>query len=202
MHNISNQDTTHFIPHTNGFHGTFKAFYPGVDGKTLFSPAYHDSVYTLGKDSLTLKYAFDFRPHKVSGEEMIAEIRRSGTMRTPPNRIFASGNYGDFKNYFAFDLFKEDMEKRYIQQAVIYDKKSSSIFTMDESSDDILFSEIFRPYYITADNQWVCAVSPLDLKENLKQIEKGNFSYPDDILSQIKNMKDSDNPVVVVLHFK
>ena len=67
---------------------------------------------------------------------------------------------------------------------------------MDESSDDILFSEIFRPYYITADNKWVCAVSPIDLKENLKQIEKGDFSYPDDIVSQIKGLRDSDNPVV------
>ena len=44
----------------------------------------------------------------------------------------------------------------------------------------------------------VCTVYPIDLKENLKQIEKGVFSYPDDIFSQIKNMKDSNNPVVVI----
>ncbi len=78
----------------------------------------------------------------------------------------------------------------------------SLLLIMDESSDNILFSEIFRPFYITADNKWVCTVSPIDLKENLKQIEKGIFSYPDDIISQIKNMKDSDNPVLVVLGFK
>jgi len=199
---VSNQDTTHFIPHTNGFHGTLRAFYPGVDGNTLFSPAYHDSVYTLGRDSLTLKYAFDFGPHKVSGEDIMAEIKRSGLPRTPPNRIFASGNYGDFKNFFVFDIFRENMEKRYFQQAMIYDKTNSNISILDDSSDDILFSQIVRPYYITADNKWVCTVSPLDLKEHLKQIEKGPFSYPDDIVSQIREMKESDNPVVVVFHFK
>jgi len=52
----------------------------------------------------------------------MAEIRKAGTMRTPPNRLLAIGNYGDFKNYFVFDLFKENSEKRYFQQTMIYDK--------------------------------------------------------------------------------
>jgi hypothetical protein len=42
----------------------------------------------------------------------------------------------------------------------------------------------------------------MDLKENLKQIEKGIFTYPDDIVRQIEGMKESDNPVVAVFYFK
>ena len=51
----------------------------------------------------------------------------------------------------------------------------SPLLILDESSDNILFAEIVRPFYITPDNKWVCTVSPIDLKENLKQIEKGIF---------------------------
>lgn len=202
LYNIESADTLHFISHTNRFAGTFRSFYPGVNGIMLFSPPYHDSIYTLGKDSITLKYAFDFGPYYLSGEEYGAAIRKIGELRTPPNRIISIGNYGDFENYFVFDLMMEDNAKEYQQQTMIYNKETEIISIIDESSDDILFSEIESPYFVSQDNKWVCSVSPLILKENLDQIiQNKDFNYQDNIIEVINNLKEDDNPVLVIFSF-
>ncbi|MEA1877266.1 MAG: 6-bladed beta-propeller [Bacteroidota bacterium] len=192
-----------FIPHVNGYNGYGKAIYTQSDQSYLYSPSYHDSIYSLEEDSIVLQYAFEFGPYQWSGEDQVAEYARTKGMSYPANKLTPAGPYFDFGNLFYFLLFIEDKDNRYTIDPFLWMKEDEKLIRLGDDSDDILFCSSAYPVAITPQNEWVAPLGAYELIESKDKIKQNqSFRYSKKLLQQIENLKEDDNPVLAIFELK
>jgi len=200
---LSGEETKNFIPFVNGYNGYGNAISTQADHSYLFSPSYHDSVYRLGKDSLILEYAFDFGPYQWSGEEQV-QYSKDHRMSYPPNKLApVTTNLFDFGEFFHFAMFIEDEDKRYRIDPFLWMKKDKQLVRFNDDSDDILFCYSHTVVGMSPKNEWISYVGAIDLKESYEKISQNEtFDYPKDLLKQIMQLDEEDNPVLIYYNLK
>ncbi len=192
-----------FIPHVNGCDQYGPAIETQADGSFLYSPSFHDSVYSLEEDTILLKYAFDFGNYNFSGEDQMAESRKNNRTSYPPKRLWLAGRYFDLGNLFHFALFVDDRSERYNIDPFLWDKKSQTLTRLDDNSDDILFGSSYDITSVSPEGEWISAQGALELIESRDKIAQNkNFKYPDGFINQVDNLKEDDNPVLVFYTMK
>lgn len=200
---IGTSEIETFIPHVNGCDQYGAEIETQGDGSFLYSPSFHDSIYCLEKDSIYLKYAFDFGQYKFSGEDQMAEYRKNNRMVYPPNRIWLAGRYFELGNLFHFALFVDDQSDQYTIDPFLWDKKSQSLIRLDDNSDDIIFGSTFDLTAVSPEGEWISAQQASELIDGRDKISQNeNFKYPQGFINQIDNLKEEDNPVLVFYKIK
>ncbi len=200
---MEKSETTPFIPHVNGYNGYGNAIETQADGSFLYSPGFHDSVYTLLDDTIKLKFAFDFRPYQFTGEDQMAELANNHRMSYAAGRLFPAGPYYDFPDFFHFRLFTDELSERYSIETILWMKEDQSMFHLDDNSDDILFCYSEHITGVSPDNEWIAVIDPVDLLESKDKIkENQSFKYSNKLHQQIENLKEDDNPVLAIFELK
>jgi len=199
---LSGEETKNFIPFVNGYNGYGNAIFTQADHSYLYSPTYHDSIYSLGKDSLVLEYAFDFGPFQWSGEE---QVRHSSDHRMsyPPNKLAPGSSFFDFGKFLHFTMFIEDENDRYTIDPFLWIKEDDKLIRMNDDSDDILFCGSHNVVGVSPNNEWISYADAIGLIESYALIsQNAAFKYPKDLLDQIKKLEEEDNPVLIFYTLK
>ncbi len=200
---ITRSEIKQFIPYVNGYNGYGPAIKTQADGSYLYSPTFHDSIYSLEEDTILIQYAFDFGQYKFSGEDQMAEKAKTGKENYPPKKIGLKGPYYELGNLFHFSLWVDDRDKQYNMYPSLWDKKNQTMIRLDDNSDDILFGSTYDITSVSPDGEWISAQLAYELIESRDKIAQNtSFKYPAELLQQIDKLKEDDNPVLVFYKMK
>ena len=194
---LSTNTIKSYLPHTNGWDAYGKTIYTQGDHSFLFSPQYHDSVYTFSGDSILLRYAFDMGPHLWTGEMQNAEFQKTWRMTYPPGKLEPAGPFFDLGRYFSFCMFYEDDNQEYTIGAFLWDSEANRLIALDEHSDDLLFASSYALQAVSEKGEWVVPLSADELVAARDQIA-GNPHLKNNqkLLQQIDQLDPEDNMVL------
>jgi len=164
------------------------------NGQVYFKESFNPSAYIITKDSLELKYKFDFGSYKIPERFWEVDIMQGFEMISTTG--FANiYNYIENENYSIFEIYiQKEGSVQNVQ--VIINKKNNKIYrnTIPIDSNDI-FND---PKGITENNKIIFITHPTYLKE----ATSNNIITDSGSKEIINNLKVNDNPVLLICSIK
>lgn len=202
--NMETEDTRMFVPHTSTYTGYGRDFNTQADGSHFYSPFFHDSIYRIRGEKVELEYRFDFGPHYCSGTDVVNYTENFKRMdrNYPAGSMGVGGPFFDLGSYFHFNIGHDMNDPKFGTNAFLWNKKEQKLIYFKDNFDDLLFANSSLES-VGPNNEWISIVQPIDLLENLDKI-RGNtqFEYSKKLISQIQNLQEEDNPVIVMFTLK
>ena len=120
----------------------------------------------------------------------------------PSGFMTVGSPFFDLGNYFHFTIGHMMDNDRGVEYKCLWNKKEQTLIHFSDSYDDLLFADS-KLESVGPDNEWVSIIQPVDLLENIDKI-RGNtqFEYSKKFLSKLQNLKEDDNPVIVLFNLK
>jgi hypothetical protein len=202
--NMDTEVTRMLIPHTSTFTGYLGDLNTQADGSHFYSPRYHDSIYRIRGEKVELEYRFDFGPHYCSGTDFrnYTENFKRLDRNEPPGSMVLLGPFFDLGKYFHFSIAHVMNDTEFEINDFLWNKTEQKLICFKDNFDDLLFANSSLES-VGPNNEWISIVQPIDLLENLDKI-RGNtqFEYSKEFISQIQNLQEDDNPVIVKFTLK
>ena len=200
--NMDTKDTLALVPHTSTFRGYGPSFDTQADGSHFYSPHYHDSIYRIRGDKVELEYSFDFGPHYWSGTELMNYTDNFYGKGLPSGFMTVGSPFFDLGYYFHFTIGHMMDNDKVANYECLWNKMEKKLICLKDDFDDLLFANSSLES-VGPNNEWISIVQPIDLLENLDKI-RGNtqFEYSKEFISQIQNLQEEDNPVIVMFTLK
>ena len=162
----------------------------------LYIDAFSNDIFYVNKDSLTIKYRFDFGKHSFDNYNYFLQKNKhlsTGQLLTAINKkdvVNNLDNFNETEKYLSFYCLKKGK-----QFLLYYNKKEEKSY---------VFQPLILPHIYSDHNFFVSAVPSSvfeDMKEeNLKELSKDRlFSKFVPIIAQTKA---SDNPILITYYFK
>ena len=163
-----------------------------------------DSIYAINRDTIYPKYIFNFGSNKCTNEEF-RRYRRAGGKMNPPNKIFMQDPILETSVFFFFGLELEgdniNGKRSYRRKYFARNRKTAEIFNITD--DNILFCGSYAAKGIGADDEFISCIGATriyDVKEKI--MVNMDFNYPKNMKNIIQNVKEDDNPVLVLYKLK
>jgi hypothetical protein len=120
----------------------------------------------------------------------------------PSGFMTVGSPFFDLGNYFHFIIGHVMDNDKGANYECLWNKMEQKLICFKDNFDDLLFTDLSLET-VGPNNEWISFIQPIDLLENLDKIkENTQFDYPKELISQIQNLHEQDNPVMVVFTLK
>jgi hypothetical protein len=189
--------------HFNAWEGIFYRF----KAKLNFKEIYNDTLFQVNTDALIPRYVFKMGKYSPPPEKR-SELERIITRNELGNVTRQLDNYIESKvicesvRYLFFE-FRYQMKDYW----GFYDKKTEETY-IKKSEDNIIMNGIEIPYRLTRafinqkNQELVTFIDAYQLIAWMKSNPEKLKALPQEVQKQIKEVKESDNPVVIIAKLK
>jgi hypothetical protein len=171
----------------------------------IYTPTLVDTIFSIRENIVTPKYFIDFGRYKVNQEEYadLPSGRIAGAMYMSDN-AYNIGNYSESKDYVFFSFIYKHFQQL---NHVYFSKKEKTVRYFNElSSDCLLDLGIKFPRATMTGNEFIFVVEPHVVLSKLKELEISNPDIYNTLVNRLdgtyENLKENDNPVIVVHSIK
>jgi hypothetical protein len=164
------------------------------NGQVYFKESFNPSAYIITKDSLELKYKFDFGSYKISERFWEVDIMQGFEMISTTG--FANiYNYIENEKYSIFEIYIQKPGSVQNVQVII-NKKNDKIYrnTISKDNNDIFYN----PEGITENNEVIFITHPTYLIEAIRN----NIITESEFKEIIDSLNENDNPVLLICSIK
>lgn len=193
--NTATNDTMKFIPLDQNQKSISPRFSGSQHSGIYYSGIGRDTVYRVSKDGLEPAIAFDFGEGHVSGDLI------KGYPRLPTGVIYIPFGVYNCGDYYHVHIQHHANEEYPEYHSLFINKENQELTYMPvfSEADDILFCSTLFFEAVSPDGELMTKVDAIDLIEALPKILKNKeFKYTDELINQIKNLDEEDNPVIVL----
>ena len=172
------------------------------DGKLLYTDSFSNDIFQVGKDSVTVRYRFDFGEHSFDYGTFLEDNRQYGTLENGENLFLVLNkkdvvhhldNFNETSKYLYFTCSKKGKTFQFY-----YDKSRNKPYILSNSGT------LPHIYSYTNQNTFVSVLESY-VVEDMKNLDLTNLSNNklfSKIIPLVKQTSASDNPILITYYFK
>lgn len=172
------------------------------DGKLLYKDSFSNDIFQVDKDSVTVRYRFDFGKYSFDYGTFLEANRQYGTLENGEN-LFLALNKKDVFHHI--DNFNETSKYLYFKCSkkgktfqIYYDKIHNKPYILSKSGT-------LPHIYSYANKNVFVSVLESYVLEDMKNLDLTNLSKNklfSKIISLVEQTSASDNPILITYYFK
>ena len=198
--NQKDSDTMNFLPIVGENYTCEPQFYGSFHDRIFYSGIGRDTLFKVDKNGIEPVLAFDFGDGHLSGKTAFLPMMQhpAGKISLPLG-VIQCGDFYQVTLQHTQNQAPPELYTAYISRQ----KQELRLMDIFDNPDDVIFCNAFPFREVSSNEELVTSVFPLELIEALPQItENKNFKYSEQMIDQIKNLKEDNNPVIVLFKLK
>lgn len=175
-----------------------------MNNEFLYPKHRFDTIYAINKDTIYPKYVVDFGINNCTAKELRL-YREAGGRTFPDNKIFKDRPWLESSEQLYFGLMIQSNNTNgtnYYGRKIFLRNNKTGIIT-HLATDDVFFCGSYSASGSTYSGEFVTSFSADRLIEAKEKIlANKDFKYSEKQINIIKNIKEQDNPVLVLFTLK